>query len=169
MKTLLMATVATLALATSAMASDPLKADRPGLYVGGNFGSTTDTKARYDIGANIGYQFGPYLRAQLDYDHVMRTNGNGNLLTGNVIGQYRIPNSDVTPFVKVGMGIGFDKMGAVKTGDVVGVADVGAGVRIAVSQSVELSVGYTVVQPLNDTNANTKRYQTVIGGVGYRF
>lgn len=152
-----------------ALASDPVKADRSGFYAGGSVGSSTDNQSRIDLGMNAGYQIGANIRAEVNYDHAWKTNGTGNMAMVNVIGQYRIPNSTVTPYVLAGVGYGFDGLGSVKNGGQKPLYDVGAGVRIAVSESVELDARYRNVRPINATNASVKDGHMFSVGAGYRF
>jgi len=169
MKNTLMAAVALVALSSAAFAADPVKADRSGFYAGGSLGSSTDEKSRIDLGVNAGYQFGPYVRAEVDADQAWKTRGTGTMLTGNVIGQYRIPNSTVTPYVLVGAGYGFDKLGSVKGGAAAPIGNVGAGVRVGLSESVDLDVRYREVRALRDLNAADKQMHLFSAGVEYRF
>lgn len=173
-KLLMLATVATMAFATAAFAADPapadpVKADRNGIYVGGNLGSSTDNKSRIGVGAVVGYQVMPYARVELDFDHAWRTQGTGNMVTANVIGQYRIPNSTVTPYVLAGAGYGFDKFGSLKNHGQVALYNVGAGVRVAVSQSVELDARYRNVRPFEANHAASKEQHLFSAGLNYRF
>ena len=149
--------------------SDPVKADRSGFYAGGSIGSSTDNKSRIDLGMNTGYQFGANIRAEVDYDHAWKTNGTGNMVMVNAIGQYRIPNSTVTPYVLAGAGYGFDGLGSVKNGGQKALYDVGAGVRIAVSESVELDARYRNVRPVSDVKASVKEGHMFSVGTNYRF
>lgn len=168
-KLALFATISFVALTGVALAADPLNADRPSFFVGGSVGSTTDKSSRIDLGANFGYQYGPYVRAEVDYDNVRRTTGVGNTLTVDGVAQYRIPNSTVTPYVLAGGGIGFNALANVKTGDEVALYNVGAGVRVAVSNNVELDVRYKDVAPFNNDHVTVKRADVVTAGVNYRF
>ena len=173
-KFLMLATVATMAFSTAAFAADqaatdPVHADRAGIYVGGNLGNSTDDKSRTGVGAVVGYQVMPYARVEADFDHAWRTNGTGNMAMANVIGQYRIPNSTVTPYVLAGAGYGFDKFGSLKSHGQVALYDVGAGVRVAVSQSVELDVRYRNVRPVADQKVNLKDQNLFSVGAAYRF
>ena len=152
-----------------ALANDPVKADRSGFYAGGSVGSSTDNKSRVDIGVNAGYQFNSYVRTEVDFDHAWKTNSNGDMAMVNVIGQYRIPNSTVTPYVLAGAGYGFDGLGSVKGSGQKPLYDVGAGVRVAVSESVELDARYRNVRPISATNASVKDGHMFSVGAGYRF
>lgn len=171
MKNILLATVMLLGIAgvAQAQSADPLNADRSGLYVGGNIGTSNDQQNRINLGGAVGYQVAPWARVEAAYDHAWRTQGVGNTLMGNAIGQYRIPNTTVTPYVLVGAGIGFDKFGAVGTGNATGVYNVGAGVRLAVSQSVELDARYRRVAPLGNDKMNSREQNLFTVGAAYRF
>ena len=169
MKTLLLATVMALGLTGLAQASDPVNADRSGLYVGGTLGSSTENKSRVDLGGSVGYQVGPYARVEADFDHAWRTNGVGNMAMANAIGQYRIPNSTVTPYVLAGAGIGFDRFGSSSSGNAIGLYNVGAGVRMAVSQSVELDARYRYVAPISSNKMGSREQNLFTVGAAYRF
>jgi len=173
-KFLLLATVATMAFATAAFAADPapadpVKADRNGAYVGGSVGSSTDNKSRIGAGVVAGYQVMPYARVELDMDHAWRTNGTGNMMMANAIGQYRITGSTVTPYVLAGAGYGFDKFGSLKNHGQVALYDVGAGVRVALSQTVELDARYRNVRPVEANHVALKDQHLFSAGLNYRF
>ena len=169
MKKLALAAAVLVGLTGAAFAADPVHADRSGFYVGGNIGSSTDEKSRIDLGMTTGYQVGPYARVEANYDHAWRTTGVGNMLMGNAIAQYRVPNSTITPYLLAGAGVGFDNFGAAKNGNTVGLYNVGAGVRIAVSESVELDARYRNVRPLDTKNALVKDQNIFTVGANYRF
>ena len=170
MKKLALAAAMLVGLTGAAIAADPVHSDRSGFYVGGNIGSSTDQKNRTNLGMTAGYQYGKYFRVEADYDHAWRTSGTGNMLMGNVVAQYRIPNSTVTPYVLAGAGVGFDKFGNVKSsGDIVGLYNVGAGVRVAVSESVELDARYRNVRPFDTKNVGVKEQNIFTVGANYRF
>ena len=169
MKNILMATVVLFGLTGAAYAADPVKADRSGMYVGGSIGSSTDEHSRVDLGVNAGYQFGSFVRAELDVDHAWKTSGTGDMVTGNLIGQYRIPNSTLTPYVLVGAGYGFDKLGSDKKNGAVAIGNVGAGMRVAVSESVDFDFRYREVRPFDALNAQNKQLHLFSAGAEYRF
>jgi len=169
MKTLLLATVMALGLTGLAQAADPVNADRSGLYIGGNLGSSTDNKSRIDLGGAVGYQVGPYARVEADFDHAWRSNGVGNMAMANAIGQYRIPNSTLTPYVLAGVGVGIDKFGATHTGNSQALYNVGAGMRVAVSESVELDARYRMVHTVDSNKVATRDQNLFTLGAAYRF
>lgn len=169
MKKLLLASVLALVTIGSAMASDPTKSDRQGFYVGGSVNKTTDTKNQIGGSVDLGYQVNQYLRAELDYTHMFNTNGAGNLLMGNGIAQYRIPNSTVTPYGFGGMGVAYNTAGALRNGGAITVYNVGAGSRIAVSESVEVDARYTNVRPFQTNGASFNQAHLMTLGLNYRF
>ena len=171
MKNILMATVVLFGLTGVAYAADPVKADRSGMYIGGSIGSSTDEYSRVDLGVNAGYQFGSFVRAELDIDHAWKTTGTGDMVTGNLIGQYRIPNSTLTPYVLVGAGAGygFDKLGSDNKNGAVALGAVGAGMRVAVSESVDFDFRYREVRPFDALNSQNKQLHLFSVGAEYRF
>lgn len=170
MKKLAMAAVvALLAGMGIAHAADPLKADRDGIYGGLSVGSATADKSRVYIGGDAGFQLCPWFRAEVDYTHAWHTNGTGDMLMVNAMPQYRIPNSTVTPYAFAGAGLGFANLGALRNHDAQGLYDVGAGVRVAVSQSVELDARYTNVRAFDTKNSATPDQSLFMVGVNYRF
>ena len=169
MKNIILATAMIFGLAGVAQAADPVKADRSGLYVGGSIGSSTDDKSRIDVGAVVGYQVGSFVRAEAEFERNWRTNGAGEMATVNVIGQYRIPNSTLTPYVLAGGGYTFDKLGSIKSGGATPVYDAGAGLRVAVSESVDFDFRYRNVRPLRDLKSAVKDEHLFSIGAEYRF
>jgi opacity protein-like surface antigen len=161
------AALVTLFTANVAQASDPVNADRNGFYLGGTIGSTLQTNSKISTGLETGYQWTPYVRTELTYDYSWLTVGNSSNLVANVVGQYRIPNSTVTPYVLVGTGFGFYNVGD-QPNSTTGIYNAGAGVRIAVSRSVELDARYRYVAPYSYADGrNAANLLTV--GANYRF
>lgn len=169
MKNLLIAATMFLGLTTASYAADPLNADRSGFFIGGDLGSSVNDKTKIDVGATAGYQVNKYLRVEADYTHAWKLNNNGDRLVANVVGQYRIPNSTVTPYVFTGAGVGFAGLGSLKNGEYAVVGDLGAGLRVAVSDSVELDARYTKTRPLDDKNVSLKNDDMFTVGANYRF
>jgi opacity protein-like surface antigen len=151
------------------MAEDPMKADRSGAYITGSLNGSTWDKNKLDLGAAAGYQIMPYARAEVTVDHAFQTgNKTGNMVMGNVIGQYRIPSSSITPYVLLGAGVGSDRLGTNKDGTAM-LWNAGAGVRVAVSQSVDLDLRYRNVRPIEAKHAVNKDLHLFGAGVSYRF
>jgi len=165
----LIATVGAASAQTANNASDPVHADRNGIYIGGNVGSSIDDRSRINGGFVAGYQVMPFARVELDYDHAWRSGGNGNMLTANAIGQYRIPNSTVTPYVMAGAGVAYDSLGLARNGSGTGIYDLGAGVRVAVSQSVELDARYRLVRSFENKGVSQREQNLFTVGASYRF
>ena len=118
-------------------------------------------KSRINIGIDAGVQLGSYFRVEADVDRAWRTDGkDGYRVTLNGIGQYRIPNSVVTPYVIAGGGYALDGTA---------IWNVGAGTRIALSQAVELDLRYREVRPFEDRKAALKQDHVFTTGLNYRF
>jgi opacity protein-like surface antigen len=147
---------------------DPTLADRAGVYVGGTLGTTTDDASRITAGAVVGYQAHRNLRLEGTYDNVWNTSRNGSVLMLNVVPQYRVPNSTLTVYGVAGAGLGWDNYGRVGSGDAAAVYNVGAGVRIAVSHSVELDARARYVAPVTSENGAQDAVLLTLGAA-YRF
>ena len=168
-KLLATALVALMATAGAAFAADPVNSDRNGLYAGVNASKLASNRDHLNLGGVVGYQMNPYLRAEADYNHQWGNGRTGQTLFGNVIGQYRLPNTTVTPYVLAGVGMGFDSLGQVKSGDVTGLYQVGAGARVAISQNIELDGRYTNIRPFSTASANIKSDNMFTAGMNFRF
>ena len=156
-------------VATTAMAADPLNSDRKGFFVGASIGSSTTEQSRIDLGVNAGYQFGQYVRVEADYGYGVRTTGDAQTLMVNAIAQYRIPDTTLTPYVLVGTGVGFSNYTSARSGDVVGLYNVGVGARVALNKNVELDARYRYVEPFNVSESGIKQENRVTVGLNYRF
>ena len=171
MKNTLLAATLVLGMTAPAFAEDPVKADRSGIYVGGFIGSSTEDKSRLTLGADVGYQVGSYFRAELDIDRAWRTNSkDGYRVTVNGIGQYRIPNTVLTPYVIAGAGYAMDGIASIKnTNSQVAVWNAGAGVRVGLSQNTELDLRYREVRPFEAAKVSLKQDHVFTAGLNYRF
>lgn len=159
------------ALVTGAAAqasTDALRSDRTGIYLGANLGSSLDSDSRITLGATAGYQLHRNLRLEIGYDNLRLQSGNGHMLSANVVPQYRIPRSTVTLYGVAGAGIGWDRWGIDGTGASHVTYVVGAGARVAVSQSVELDARYRFVSPVNNDRGLADT-QVITLGFNYRF
>lgn len=157
MKRLLLATTLILGT-TSAIAQESTH----GAYIGGNLGTTINNNQRVDLGTSVGYQFNPYLRTELTYDY-RKQNQASNAVMVNVVGQYTIPNTAVTPYVLAGTGL-------IAMNYAAPAYNVGAGVRLAVSRSVELDARYRYTDTYNTSVFNSKSGDNSFTvGVNYRF
>ena len=170
MKNTLMA-AAFVALSTAAFAADPVKSDRTDFYAGGSLGASTDNHSRTNVGVNAGVQLGSFFRVEADADRAWRTVGTpGYRVTLNGIGQYRIPNSVVTPYVLAGGGYALDGLASLKDKNgQTAIWNVGAGTRLALSQSVELDLRYREVRPFEDRKVALKQDHVFTAGLNYRF
>ena len=75
MKSIMLAAAMLVGFGGVALAADPVKADRSGLYAGGSLGSSTDDKNRITLGAVVGYQIGSFVRVESDFERAWRTSG----------------------------------------------------------------------------------------------
>jgi opacity protein-like surface antigen len=148
--------------------TDALRSDRTGIYLGANLGSSLDSDSRITLGAAAGYQLHRNLRLEVAYDNLRLQSGNGHMLSANVVPQYRIPRSTVTVYGLAGAGIGWDRWGIGGTGSATTSYVVGAGVRVAVSERVELDARYRFVNPF-DRGQGLVDTQIGTVGVAYRF
>jgi opacity protein-like surface antigen len=161
MKNIILASIMAFGICGTAFAADPVKSDRTDFYIGGSIGTSTDDKSRINIGIDAGVQLGSYFRVEADVDRAWRTDGkDGYRVTLNGIGQYRIPNSVVTPYVIAGGGYALDGTA---------IWNVGAGTRIALSQAVELDLRYREVRPFEDRKTALKQDHVFTTGLNYRF
>ena len=171
-KLILGATVATIALASSAFAADPRAyADREGAYLGANIGSTLQTNSQVDLGLVAGYQVMPYARVEATYDYAWFTQGNAQMLMANAIAQYRIEDTQFTPYVLAGAGFGFNNYGTannLKTDGTSGIYNVGGGIRAAVTENVDLDLRYRYVGQFDDVQGR-KDTNVITVGAAYRF
>lgn len=168
-KFLATALVAFMATAGAAFAADPLNSDRSGFYAGVSAGKFASSKDHLNLGGNVGYQMGRFVRLETDYNHQWGNGRTGQTLFGNAIGQYRLPNTTVTPYVLAGVGMGFNGLGQVKTGDVTGLYQIGAGVRVAISQNIEVDGRFTNIRPFSAASASVKRDNMFTVGANFRF
>mgnify|MGYP003335753593 FL=1 len=174
-KTISAAVMMIAGLQTASMAADTafptsVNLDRTGAYVGGSLGSSTGNFNERVFGVDAGFQIGKHLRAGADIDKVWRSDREGYRAMVNGIVQYRIPNTVVTPYVLAGAGYSFNGLSTIRTTNSErAIWDVGAGTRIAVSESVELDARYREIRPMNRSNSAIKQDHVFSAGVNYRF
>ena len=142
--TTFVAAVATLFAASVASAQDaPASKFFAGPSVGAGFGGGPV------MGLNGGYEFHKFGRVEMDYDHMFMTSSyNLDQLSGNLIGQ--LPTGTMaTPYALVGLGYQW------QNGVNQGVWNVGGGVRMNVTKSLDLDLRYRYIQGMyNQTNNN---------------
>lgn len=166
--------IAFLAIAgvTSAMAGDlpsrkqapaaPVVTSDSGFYAGLRGGVVfTDNVT---IGAGVGYQFSRFIRAEANYDYLNNDKNNVNGLsssvaTGNLIGQYPLAQWGLTPYALAGVGY---RWADIKNEPV---WNVGAGVRYAVTQNVEVDARYRYISSF----ANERQGNAFTLGLNYKF
>lgn len=170
MKKILVLAAAALGLVvtSAANAQDLKNLDRNGIYVGGSLGTQLDVNKQAAVGVTAGYQVAPYARVEMEYNHVWQNRSQGQSLFAHGIAQYRVPNTRFTPYVLAGVGTGFNTMGSLSRGDGKMLYDVGAGVRYAVTDSIELDARYRNIRAF-DTSTQSRNTDVVSLGVNYRF
>jgi len=169
MRKILSAAAAALLATISVAGAQDIQSDRSGMYVGGSIGSTPQRGAQTNVGVAAGYQICPYARVEATFDNLWNNVGNnGQMLMVNGIAQYRIPTSIVTPYVLAGAGAGFNNFGTNNTGNAEMLYNVGAGVRFAVSQNVELDARYRYISHFNTGAASTNANMLTVGA-NWRF
>lgn len=161
---LALAAIATLALSMSPAVAEPLK----GVYVGAHLGTTMQDANRGMMGANLGYQFcnNFAVEATYDYNQVTGSPNNAQMLMFNAVAGY--PNSSpFTPYVLVGTGVGWNAAGNTTSNSALGLWDVGAGFKVAISDRLSLDNRYRYVAPYN--SASGRDAQVITTGINYKF
>ena len=139
-----------------------------GVYVGAAVGSTMQKDSDVTTGVVLGYRFNRVLNAELTYDHEWRTGQNGGLLMLNGVAELPV-HRQVRPYVLVGAGLGFDRYNQNRSDrNGTPMYNVGAGVRVAVTQNVDVDARYRYVDAFN-TGEGQQRASIVTLGVNYRF
>jgi hypothetical protein len=156
MKKIILAAILTLSTFTAVKA-----ADDTGFYVGGNVGTTINNKQRVDLGFNTGYQISPFVRGELTYDYRKFDRSMNNVMV-NAIVQYPT-GTPFTPYVLAGTGI-----------SVVGTQsemayNVGGGLRVAVSDNVELDTRYRYTDTFRANAFRKAGDNSFTLGVNFRF
>ena len=138
-----------------------------GTYMGLNMGTTMQNANRGVIGMNAGYQFTPNFAAEATYDYnqVNSNPNNGQMFMVNVVAG--LPNTSIfTPYVLAGTGVGWNAAGST-TGGTLGLYNVGAGFKVALSDKLSLDNRYRYVGPYNA--ASGRDAQVITTGINYRF
>lgn len=164
-KLFLAVAVAVAAFSTTVYAQD-LKLDRTGMYVGGSVGTTMDSDGRSLAGVVLGYQVHKNLRVEGTLDYNVREGQNGTAVVVNAVPQYRIPGSVVTPYALVGVGYGLKAFG--DDGDAKPVYNLGAGVRVGLSDRWEFDGRYRHLNTFNRDFADNQTH-LFTAGLNYRF
>jgi opacity protein-like surface antigen len=158
-----------------------------GVYVGVNAGSNFRTNSDYSVGGSVGYQFTPNYAAEVTYDynamsqshtmltrgksHTVQTNGNGQAAMLNGVYSRRIGTSAFTPYVLVGMGMGWNNLGVTGTQSNATLYNVGAGLRVNLTSGVDFDARYRYIAPIDNSNgyANGYTQHVVTGGLRVNF
>jgi len=169
MKTIIMATVMALGLTSAALAQSKDASDR-GFFVGGHVGSFTGNQDQVTIGLNGGYQVHRFLRAELTAENAWKQKtGSGTMVFANVVPQYRIPGTTLTPYAVAGVGYAFDSLGAVKSGVASPVYNLGLGTRVAITDRIDADLRWRNVRSMNTSNARVRDDNIFTVGGSYRF
>jgi opacity protein-like surface antigen len=162
--------VASPSIAQTAASGVNINSDRTGFYVGANAGRAFQNVSDVTGGLQAGYQAHRNFRIEATYDHMWNSAArNSNIAMVNAIAQQRIPSTTVTPYILAGVGLEFNEFStALRDGRYNGLYNVGAGVRVAISNRLELDTRYRYVAPVS-SGASTVRASVVTAGVTYRF
>ena len=169
MKTFLLATVMALGFTTAALAQNKDTSDR-GFFIGGQVGSFTGKNDRLAVGVNGGYQFHRFFRAEVTAENAWKSNsGAGSMVFANIVPQYRIPGTILTPYALAGVGYSFDSLGSVKKGGAVPVYNLGLGMRAAITDRIDADIRYRNVRAFEGKNARVRDDHIFTVGASYKF
>lgn len=146
--------------------SKPTTSESTSIYGGFSVGSLASTSLSPWYGgaytnARLGWELNEYVRLEGDYDFAWNETSNrrAHIVTGNVIGQYKIGFIPVVPYALAGAGY---RWSGIKN-EPVYVA--GAGVRYDIDSNFEIDARYRYI-----TDADRKRDANVMTlGVNYKF
>jgi Opacity protein and related surface antigens len=134
---------------------------KTGFYVSGHAGGATLGKGAV-VGVGAGYDFG-MVRLEADYDYLGGKKGvRGHMFTANAILEHDFDR--FTPYVLAGAGFRFAD--DVKWNERIGVYVLGAGLRYAVTDNLDIDGRYRYVAPFQ---FNKGRDHLFTVGVNYRF
>lgn len=136
-------------MSTSAMAAD--------LYITGSAGTAVWGRGDANVGLAVGAELGKNLRVEAAYTYDV--DNKENTLFGHVIPQMTIPGTTLTPYVLAGVGTNFDQLNEKM------LYAVGTGVRVEISQSVDVDLRYR----LTDTLDKNDKREFVTVGLSYKF
>lgn len=169
MKTVIMATIMALGMTSAAVAQSKDTSDR-GFFLGGHVGSFTGNQDQVTIGLSGGYQVNRFLRAELTAENAWKhKTGAGTMVFANVVPQYRIPGTTLTPYAVAGVGYAFDSLGAVKSGTASPVYNLGLGTRVAITDHLDVDLRWRNVRSMNGSNARVRDDHIFTVGGSYKF
>lgn len=169
MKTILMATIMALGMTSVAIAQNKNASDS-GFFVGGQVGSFTGKNDQVTIGLNGGYQVNRFLRGEVTVENAWKTGtGSGTMVFANVVPQYRIPGTTLTPYAVAGVGYAFDSLGAVKSGVASPVYNLGLGTRVMITDNLDADLRWRNVRSMNGSNARVRDDHIFTVGASYKF
>lgn len=169
MKTVIMATVIALGLTSAAVAQSKDASDR-GFFLGGSVGSLTNKEDQVTIGLNGGYQVNRFLRGEVTVENAWKQKtGSGTMVFANVVPQYRIPGTTLTPYAVAGVGYAFDSLGSIKNGVASPVYNLGLGTRAAITDRIDADLRWRNVRSMNTSNARVRDDHIFTVGGSYKF
>ena len=179
MQKTILATLAVLASMSVATATDlpskaaPVAPVAPAFtqfgYIGLNAGAVKGTDRVYSGGAVAGWNASSFLAVEGQYSYNYDNNNTGtrahntHTLTTSVLPQYRIPGTDLTPYLMAGAGYRWDNETANHT-----VYNLGGGVKYDLTKSIQLDGRFTRTEAFD--TAKYRGYEDKFtAGVNYKF
>lgn len=136
-------------LSSSAFASD--------LYVSGSVGTTISGTGQAVVGLAAGSDIHQNLRVEGQYQY--DTEREQHTVFGHMMPQVRIPNTSMSPYVLIGLGVDIGNLSNNP------LYVVGGGLRVDVSKIVDLDFRYRRI----DSVDNNDRRDVVMTGVNFKF
>jgi opacity protein-like surface antigen len=91
------------------------------------------------------------------------------MVFANVVPQYRIPGTTLTPYAVAGVGYAFDSLGAVKSGVASPVYNLGLGTRVMITDNLDADLRWRNVRSMNGSNARVRDDHIFMVGASYKF
>ena len=138
-------------------------------YIGLNVGALKGTDRVYSGGAVAGWNASPFLAVEGAYSYNYDDTKTGvrahntHTLTTAVLPQYRIPGTDLTPYLLAGAGYRFDNETANHT-----VYDFGGGVKYGILKNTDIDLRFTRTEAF-DTAKYHGYEDKFTAGVNYKF
>jgi opacity protein-like surface antigen len=136
-------------MSTSVMAAD--------LYVSGSVGTHVTGRGDNIIDVAVGAELNKNMRVEAAYQYDVDNKKNN--LFAHVIPQYTIPNTGLTPYVLVGVGVDVESL------DTNPMYVLGGGLRVELTKTVDFDLRYRRI----DNTENTDKREVVTGGVSVKF
>lgn len=142
------------ALAGIMMATTAMAGER---YVTGSVGTHATGTGNAVLGVALGMEAHKNLRVEAAYEYDV--DNKSNKVFAHVLPQAKIPNTVLTPYLLVGVGVDFESI------DSKPLYALGAGVRVELTKSMDLDLRYRRV----DNTDNTDKREVVSAGVSVKF